>query len=230
MSPDVAAGLLAAARTDQQPTRLKRNAANLEGYTVDDPLLLRRLAEAALTPEVDAQCLAYFGSEYYIHWSMLSRTEPVADPPTVSFMWHCDRGPSSPLKLLVYLNDHAEHGGGTSYLDRDGSEAVARSGYLFGDAKRRSGSLEELSALAGRPLVPYDHRPQAGDAVLFQPSHVLHRGITPTLGPRYVFTLCLLPSPVPWAVALERGVQVDLRDHPLWHANAAELERRFATA
>ncbi len=231
MPRETAASLLAAASAGQQPGMLKRDSAKLEGYDLDDAALLRRLAASALTPQVDAHCLEFFRSEYFIYWYTLSRTAPVEGPegrPSVSFMWHCDRGPSRHLKLLVYLNDHSEHGGGTSYLDLAGSEAVARSGYVFARGRRRTGSLEELSTLAARPLAAYEHLPQAGDAVLFQPSRVLHRGITPTLGPRYVLTFCLLPSPVRWDVALERSAQVDLRRDPIWHDDAGELAGRFA--
>ncbi|HWH74455.1 MAG TPA: hypothetical protein VNV16_09375 [Methylibium sp.] len=228
LSREAAAGLLAEARGERQPGRLKLDSAKLEGYGLDDPSLVRRLAEGALTPAVDAHCLEFFRSEYFVYWCTLSRTAPVAGPANVSFMWHCDRGPRAHLKLLLYLNDHSEHGGGTSYLDLAASDAVARSGYVFARGRRRTGSLEELSALAGRPLAAHEHLPRAGDAVLFQPARVLHSGITPRSGPRYVFTLCLLPSPLPWSVALERSTRIDLRSHPIWHDDAGDLAQGFA--
>jgi hypothetical protein len=231
MSQEQAGELLAAvgALDGQGAERLKRDSAKLEGYPLDDPSLLRSLAQAALTSEIDAHCLDFFGSEYFVYWCTVSRTAPLAEgAPTVSFKWHCDRGPRAHLKLLVYLNDYREHGGGTSYLDLDASDAVARSGYLFARGKRRTGSIEELSVLAKRPLVAYDHLPRAGDAVLFQPSRVLHRGITPTRGPRYVLTLCLLPSPANWSEAMDRAAQIDLRHDPIWHGDARALRVRFA--
>jgi hypothetical protein len=160
----------------------------------------------------------------------LSRTAPSTAPASVSFRWHCDKGPRSHLKLLVYLNDYSEHGGGTSYLDLAGSEAVARTGYMFARGRRRTDSLQQLADLSGRDLTAYDHHPQAGDAVLFQPARVLHSGITPSRGPRYVLALCLLPSPLPWREALARGAQIDLRTDPIWHAHASELEKRLAGA
>lgn len=231
MSGETAAELLAAVGVERgkEPERLKRDSAKLKGYDLEDPAVLRQLARSALTAEIDAHCLDFFGSEYFIYWCTLSRTAPLSEGrPTVSFMWHCDRGPRTHLKLLVYLNDYSEHGGGTSYLDLAASEAVARSGYVFARGRRRTASLEELSALAQRPLAAYDHLPRAGDAVLFQPSRVLHRGIAPTLGPRYVLTLCLLPSPITWSAALERSAQIDLRHDPIWHDDARGLAKRFA--
>lgn len=228
MSRETAADLLAAASGDQNVAQLKRDSAKLEGYDLANPALVNRLIESALTVEVDAHCLEFFRSEYFVYWYTLSRTAPIEGPASVSFMWHSDRGPRTHLKLLVYLNDYSEHRGGTSYLDLTASEAVAKTGYVFARGRRRTASLDQLAALAGRPLSAYDHHPRAGDAVLFQPSRVLHCGITPKLGPRYVFTLCLLPSPLPWREALARGAQIDLRHNPIWHADAQELNQRFA--
>ena len=228
MAPTRAAELLAVAGADEGIARLKRDSAKLEGFGLDNLALVRQLLEASLTPEVDGHCLEFFRSEYLVHWYTLSRTAPGSEPASVSFRWHCDKGPRAHLKLMVYLNDHSEHGGGTSYLDLAGTAAVARSGYVFARGRRRSGSLKELGALAGLELQAQDHHPRAGDAVLFQPSRVLHSGITPTRGPRYVLTLCLLPSPVPWRAAFERGAQVDLRRDDLWHADARQMEQRLA--
>ncbi|MGE3847412.1 MAG: 2OG-Fe(II) oxygenase [Gammaproteobacteria bacterium] len=228
MSAGRARQLLEAVSAEQAVARLKRDSAKLEGYDLGDPALVGQLLEAALTPMVDEHCLEFFQSEYFVYWYTLSRTAPSDAPASVSFMWHCDKGPRAHLKLLVYLNDYEEHGGGTAYLDLDGSEAVARSGYVFARGRRRTGSLERLAALAGRPLSAYDHHPRAGDAVLFQPARVLHSGLTPRRGPRYVLTLCLLPSPVPWRTALARGAHIDLRDDPIWHDHARDLVPRLA--
>lgn len=230
MSAETAAELLKAVSQDQEIARLKRDSAKLEGYQLDNPELASRLLEASLGAAVDAQLLSFFRSEYLVYWYTLSRTAPSSEPASVSFRWHCDKGPQAHLKLLVYLNDYTEHGGGTSYLDLASTKAVGRTGYLFARGQRRTESLEELAAMASTELSAYDHHPRAGDAVLFQPARVLHSGITPTRGPRYVLTLCLLPSPVPWREALTRGAQIDLRTDPLWHDDARQLGRRLASA
>lgn len=222
--------LLTLVRNTEDVSRLKRDSAKLEGYELTDASVVARLLESALCADVDRHCLEFFRSEYLIYWYTLSRTAPSKEPASVSFRWHCDQGPRTHLKLLVYLNDHREHGGGTSYLDLAGSAAVARSGYMFARGRRRSDSLAELAILAKRDLEAYHHYPQAGDAVLFQPARVLHSGITPPLGPRYVLTLCLLPSPLPWRTALARGAQIDLRNDAIWHAHARQLEKRLAGA
>jgi hypothetical protein len=45
-----------------------------------------------------------------------------------------------------------------------------------------------------------------------------------------VLTLCLLPSPVHWREAFEKGAQIDLRNEPLWHADASQIEKRLGDA
>ena len=229
MSAQQATQLLASAGDADSLVQLKRDSAKLEGYALSDPALVAQLLEHALCADVDRQCLEFFRSEYLVYWVTLSRTAPGTAPASVSFRWHCDKGPRTHLKLLVYLNDYREHGGGTSYLDLAGSAAVARTGYMFARGQRRSDSLAELATLAKRELEAYHHHPQAGDAVLFQPARVLHSGITPQLGARYVLTLCLLPSPVPWRAALARGAQIDLHSDPLWHTHARQLEKKLAS-
>jgi hypothetical protein len=52
----------------------------------------------------------------------------------------------------------------------------------------------------------------------------------PSRGPRDVLAICLLPSPVPWWEALERGWLSDLRRDRKWHRNAMDLARTSATA
>ena len=230
MAPSQAAALLADVVANEEVGRLKRDSSKLVGYSLTNSALVQQLLAATLTDAVDSQCLEFFQSEYLIHWYTLSRTAPGREPASVSFRWHCDKGPSAHLKLLLYLNDYSEHGGGTSYLDLIGTAAVARTGYVFARGQRRSDSLAQLSALANCNLEAYNHHPRAGDAVLFQPSRVLHSGITPQLGPRYVLTLCLLPSPVHWREAFEKGAQIDLRNEPLWHADASQIEKRLADA
>src|SRR5690606_40431530 len=119
----------------------------------------------------------------------------------VAFKWHCDKGPSSHLKLIVYLNPTREHGGNTEFMDVEDTAAVARRGYLFGWSKTRTDDVAHLSRLAGRPLGTELRERAAGEAVLFQPSRLLHRGISPTRGDRLAATLCLLRSPADWQAA-----------------------------
>ena len=66
---------------------------------------------------------------------------------------------------------------------------------------------------------------RAGEGLLIQPASVLHRGISPKRGPRFVLALCLLPSPIHWREALRRGAMPDLARDETWPRHASELLR-----
>ncbi|MCZ6783928.1 MAG: hypothetical protein O7G30_11540 [Proteobacteria bacterium] len=200
---------------------VKKNKPELEGFQIDDRSFRDRLLEAALPPAVDARAARYFGSEYLVHWFAVTRTEPGGG--TNSFLWHCDRGPTRHLKLLLYLNDESEHGGNTEFLDREATERIGRRGYVYASSEDRVADLRPLAVRAGVAFRPVHEPMGAGDGILFQPALTLHRGIRPTLGPRTVLTLCLLPSPVPWQEALRRGAMSDLRADEKWHRDAGEV-------
>jgi hypothetical protein len=206
---------------------LKKDSKNLEGYRVTDPARVAEILASALSPDVDARIAGFFESEYFVHWFTISRTPPGEENASVSFRWHCDRGPSAHLKLLVYLNPTEEHGGNTDFLALADTAVLAEKGYLFGPTIKRTGDLAALERLAGRPLHPIRRERRAGEAVLFQPSRVLHRGISPTRGARFVLTLCLLPSPLPWREALRRNAITDLAADEKWHDHAGEILRKL---
>lgn len=229
-SMDLTAELMAR----HQPQLLKKDSRHLEGFRPPGQQWMLALLDRMLTGPVDAAIAAHFGSEYLVHWAALSLTRAAKQQESVSFRWHCDKGPSTHLKLIVYLNPTTTHGGNTEFMPREDTMAVARHGYLFGWSKTRTGDLRHLSRLAGRPLSTQLVERDAGEAVLFEPGRVLHRGITPTRGPRLTATLCLLPSPVPWRRACEAGVMSDLAVDEKWHDDAldflAGLQGRLAGA
>ncbi len=202
---------------------LKKDTRNLEGFHVDDPDFIADTLTAVLTPSVDQRLAGFFQSEYLVHWVTFSMTPRAPRQASVSFRWHCDRGPRAHLKLIVYLNSTEAHGGNTEFIDLDDTARVAERGYLFGWTETRTGDVDHLSRIAGAPIRAHARPMAAGDGVVFQPASVLHRGLSPALGPRYVITLCLLPSPVPWRTALERGAMSDLARDPKWHRHADQL-------
>ncbi|MGH8247549.1 MAG: hypothetical protein ACREUU_14080 [Gammaproteobacteria bacterium] len=219
--------LLERATAESPVSYLKRDTRNLEGYRIRDPAMVRELLEATLPEQVDALLTQFFCSEYLVHWFTLSRTAPAAVQNSISFRWHCDRGPKAHLKLLVYLNGAETHAGGTALLNLVDTALLAEKGYLFGRGRKRTVEIGELSRLAGRDIVP-DLRPmRAGEGIVFQPATTLHSGISPRSGPRFVLTLCLLPSPVHWKEALQCGTMTDLTEQYLWHSHASELLRRM---
>ena len=149
------------------------------------------------TSAVDQRIAGYFASEYLPLWCRFFRNDPEGDS-NISFSWHCDGGPTKHLKLLLYLNASQEHGGNTQFLDRPTTDAFKEVGYVFCDINHR---LDDLSALAqerGIPYMPLEAPMWTGEAILFEPANVLHKGVWPTQGPRYLLQICIVPSPMPW--------------------------------
>jgi hypothetical protein len=225
MSPARAEDLLGRATATGPLTYVKKDTRNLEGFRLEEPRLVEEILSAALPEVVDDRAVRFFGSEYLVHWFTLTRTAPAPEQPSVSFRWHCDKGPRGHLKLLVYLNATDEHGGTTALIDLTETARLARTGYLFGPAGRRTGDLAFLSRLAGSELHECRRALRAGEGLLFQPASVLHRGISPQRGPRVVLTLCLLPSPIHWSEAFRRGAMSDLAQDDKWPRHASELLR-----
>ncbi len=206
---------------------IKKDSKHLEGFHVADMAWVEELLTLVLDGPLDQRIVEYFNSEYLLHWVTFSVTRQAREQESVSFRWHCDKGPSAHLKLIVYLNPTAEHGGNTEFIDLEGSEAVARRGYLFGWSKSRSSDIRHLSRIAGRELTRHASPLRAGQAVLFQPSRVLHRGLSPDRGDRLVMTLCILPSPVHWKTALQSGALFDLAVDEKWHKDAMGILDRI---
>ena len=206
---------------------IKKDSKHLEGFHVADIAWVEELLALTLAGPLDQRIVEYFKSEYLLHWVTFSVTRQAREQQSVSFRWHCDKGPRAHLKLIVYLNATEEHGGNTEFIDLEGSEAVARNGYLFGWSKSRSSDIRHLSRIAGRELLSHASPLRAGQAVLFQPVRVLHRGLSPDRGDRLVMTLCILPSPVHWKLALQSGTLFDLAVDEKWHKDAMGILDRI---
>jgi hypothetical protein len=203
-----------------QPQLLKKDSRDLLGFRVDDRQWLRDLLGGVLQGAVDSSVAAFFRSEYLVHWVAFSLTRQAEEQASVSFRWHCDKGPSAHLKLIIYLNSTVLHGGNTEFMDLAHTETVARRGYLFGWSRTRTGEVSHLSRLAGCKLETELRERDAGEAVLFQPARVLHRGVSPARGQRLTATLCLLPSPVHWKQAFECETMSNLAVDEKWHDDA----------
>lgn len=164
---------------------------------LDDRAFRLAMLGEVLSDAVDRRLTAYFGSEYLPLWCRFYRADP-DKPPSVSFRWHCDGGPSRHLKILVYLNGCDEHGGDTICCDRATTDAFKQAGYVFGDVRRRLEDVEPLAEAAGIRFAPISFWPETGDALIFEPMAIMHRGCWPRRATRYIIQICLLPSPLPW--------------------------------
>jgi|GEM_PF-1572325 len=166
------------------------------------PEIVRTVLGTILNATVDQKMTAFFKSEYRVLWFSVQKVAS-HEAENVSFKWHKDLGPSRHLKLILYLSDTAETGGRTDFIDRTTTQKLRHAGYDFVEVGQRASDLHPFAAQSGIDLTVHDDPFTAGEAVIFQPPEVLHRGVMPTLAPRYTITLCLAPHTESWMTWLE---------------------------
>jgi len=125
----------------------------------------------------------------------------------------------------MYLNGTESHGGNTEFLDRSATQEFERLGYVFGPNKRRSDDLAPLARKNGLRYEPRMWPIKAGEALLFEPAGALHRGIMPSRGNRYLLSLMLTPSPMPWRQAFAATARTRFCETNAgsWPAHARDL-------
>ena len=142
-----------------------------------------------LTPLFDrmySKCRAYFGCEFaVVFFGLYGSGEDNA-----SLKWHCDAGPRTHLKLLVYLN---ESDGATEFLDKPSTELFKRVGYGFGPSTMRTNDLRTVAGMFDIPFNPVRLSPPPGSGVVFEPTNALHRGVYPKTGKRWILQIGLMP-------------------------------------
>lgn len=162
------------------------------------------LLDAIFNPQLDAEIISHFGSEYLPLWFHISADTYQSSQDSCSFKWHCDGGPSQHLKIMVYLNSAEEHQGNTLFANPEITQAMKKIGYIFCDLNERKVDLSLLAAAHNIPLSEQGFTLQAGDALVFNPNQIMHRGKSPQMGKtRYVLHICLVPSPVHWRQAIQ---------------------------
>lgn len=225
LPPSEAASVKAAILARASKTRAsKKDIDYADVVQFDDSSFLLPIFERILSRDIDARLVAHFRSEYFIYSFGMNRTMP-ARRSRRSFLWHCDRGPQDFLKINLFLDATAEHGGTTEFIDRDESAALERLGYTFGPNKRRVPDLTALARRAGIEAHPVHPDVGAGEALLFEPANVLHRGILPSRGTRHMLSLMFAPSPVPWKAAWAATARTRAAEENLghWLADAHRL-------
>ena len=156
-------------------TTRKENIDYSEILHVEDWKFIQTLFGQIFSPALDKKLNRYFHSDYVVYWFTFLRAIPSFDSRR-SFLWHCDKGPSSHLKILLYLNGTEEHGGNTEFLDRGMTEQFTESGYLFGPVDARQKDLSNLARNLDIDYRPKKWAIRPGEGIIFEPSKVLHRG------------------------------------------------------
>ncbi|MCW5745891.1 MAG: hypothetical protein KIT36_06800 [Alphaproteobacteria bacterium] len=208
--------------------RLKEDVTFADVVGFPDSASLRRTLEELLHSDIAERVAAYFGCEFLVYSAQLMRTYPVKIEER-SLLWHCDRGPREFLKLNLFLDSTAEHGATTEMLSLDDSLPFERAGYTFGPNKRRVADLARIADRIGVAVSTDRPALVAGQAFLFLPARVLHRGIPPSRGVRHMMSLMLMPSPVGWRDAFDRMADERFVESNLggWLSDAGDLLRKL---
>lgn len=195
----------------------------------DDSTFFDTVLEHIFNPEVDRRLLSFFGSEYMPYWQSMQKDEPsVADQR--SFLWHCDKGPKTHCKILLYFTSSEDTGGNTCLIDRSATDGFSQAGYTFGKVANRVHDLAPLAKRHEIEFEPIEYKIEAGEAILFEPASVLHKGISPTKSTRYMMQITLLPSMVPWreAHAKLNASGLSERAQYAWPSHASKLTAALA--
>lgn len=165
------------------------------------------LVRLAITPEIDKAVKSYFGSNYAVMWAGFSTIKSDEEERRYFTKWHCDAGPSKQLKAITYLNSSSEHGSSTMVADGASTDRLKEVGYLLNDKNKRQSDIADLIQHFGIDFRPESTMLGAGDTLLFNPAQIAHRADVPKPGAtRHSFTLCFVPSPIPWENLIERGL------------------------
>lgn len=141
--------------------------------------------EALFTPELTAMCRNFFESEF----AVLFRGEMERQPreADVSAMWHYDHGPEAHLRIMIPLCDSD---GGTAVVSLEDSRNCP---YRPEMIDQRQVTLKDF----GNPPAWFVS-PSVGQALIFQPTRVLHMAVPPKTKKRRVYQLGLIPWNAPW--------------------------------
>ncbi len=173
------------------------------------------LVKAMLTPELDTAIKQYFGSHYAVMWGGFSEVKHPDTPQRYFTKWHCDGGPTCHLKAITYLNSTSDHSSTTMLADLASTDRLKEIGYIMNDISTRQGDISDLVEAYNIDFKPERVEFDAGDTLLFNPTQRAHRAELPDEGAvRYSFTLCLVPSPIPWEELISRGLYAKVGCQP----------------
>jgi hypothetical protein len=188
--------LKAAEALARDPRQRKADREYQQSLKIFDQDTCLEILDAAFGGPLDCILTDHFGSEYFVFKFSIGITAPTPDP-DLSLLWHMDGGPPNFVNLLIYLNGSDKHGSTTEFLDRATSKRIWQAGYNP-KLEERLDDLSPFARKAGVKFKPVAEPVGAGEGVLFDARYVLHRGRAPSKTRRYLLSLCILPSVLPW--------------------------------
>ena len=141
----------------------------------------------------------------HLIWScVLSATCP--DDVKDAYYWHYDNHYNDRTpKVMIYLNSQDNFCGATEFISYSNSNAISLQSDYMGLVPQRKPFQYKIQELASKLSTSFRQSnsavycfspKEAGSAIWFYPSRVLHRGVPPIHGIRYVLSFSLTPLPV----------------------------------
>lgn len=155
--------------------------------------------EKAINENVKDIVDSYFESNFSICYAIFSEAFPDLEPIT-SFRWHKDYGPDCQTHMMIYLDDAAETGGRTEFINYSDSRLIDETGYDPNNFKNRVKNIKEI--LGSVNII--SPQPKAGDAIIFNATRVYHSGVHPKNNSRKAIILALQPDFLPWQKSVNR--------------------------
>lgn len=178
------------------------------GYNIDwreeDKAEATQILHKAFSGTIENIIQSYLGSNFLIRTVTSGRLFP-SEHQTVSYQWHRDGEMPHQIHVILYLTDLSDTGGTTDILPIEETKAIAEAGYDFPHVRDRKSDLTEECTAAGCAYAPRRVTASAGDALVFTPNRVLHRGVQPTQGARDAVLAVALPAPMPWRLTLQHN-------------------------
>lgn len=148
----------------------------------------------AFTGEVNALLEAYFQSKFQLRWPRFDVVDSTAAEYEYNIFWHLDNGIPNTLKLFVYLDPVAEHGGNTLIIDRERTDALRGAGALPIEVEKRREDLTPDLERLGLDTRHLGYDLKAGDGLLFSPLVLAHKCLAPKAGKKR-HTICFTIEP-----------------------------------
>ncbi len=167
---------------------------------------VRELLRSVLTPEVDREIKNYFGSHYAIMFYSSRNITIDSRETNPSTRWHCDGAPTKSAMVMCYLNGEDDHHSSTLFLDNKTTNTLKELGYIYCRVCDRHEHIDDLLTENGIDSEIHRHDFKPGETIIFGASQVAHRAEIPKEGTtRTTIDICLIPSPVPWDEAIDKG-------------------------
>lgn len=155
---------------------------------------LQKCTQHVFTKEVDDLLREYFDGSYHVFCSRYDKVDSTGSDYSYSCRWHLDGGIPKTLKLFIYLNSVASHGGNTLIIDQARTQKLRELGAL---PVEYEGRVDDLSERLGELGLSGDYQAYdlaCGDALLFSPLLLAHKCRLPNIG-RARHTICYTITP-----------------------------------